>query len=105
MQREEAQGVIKAVLQVLARSHNNVRAFACAVNKDSYPGSDPVELAFEDLCSRFNQYLSRLRKSGDIQQGLLVLDKSTYETTLQRLARDFQTQGTQWVGFSDSECC
>ncbi|WP_199248620.1 DUF3800 domain-containing protein [[Phormidium] sp. ETS-05] len=96
MEREDAQGVIKAVLKVLARSHNNVRAFACAVHKGSYPGSDPVELAFEDLCSRFNIYLGRLRAAGDIQQGLLILDKSTYETTLQKLARDFQTRGTQW---------
>lgn len=96
MSREDAQGVIKAVLQVLARSYDSARAFACAVHKASYPGRDPVELAFEDLCSRFNLYLSRLRASGDRQQGLLILDKSTYETTLQRLARDFQTIGTQW---------
>jgi hypothetical protein len=96
MSREEATGSIKAVLQVLAKSHDNVRVFACAVNKASYPSCDPVELAFEDLCSRFDLYLSRLRASGDRQQGLLILDKSTYETTLQRLARDFQTIGTQW---------
>jgi Protein of unknown function (DUF3800) len=96
MSREDAQGVIKAVLQVLSKSHNNVRAFACAVHKASYPERDPVELAFEDLCSRFDLYLNRLRASGDRQQGLLILDKSTYETTLQRMARDFQTLGTQW---------
>ncbi|MBJ7899343.1 MAG: DUF3800 domain-containing protein [Cyanobacteria bacterium RI_101] len=96
MSREDAQGVIKAVLQVLAKSYDNTRVFACAVHKASYPSRDPVELAFEDLCSRFNRYLSRLRASGDRQQGLLILDKSTYETTLQRLARDFQTIGTQW---------
>ncbi|MGC9528610.1 MAG: DUF3800 domain-containing protein [Limnospira sp.] len=94
--REEAQGIIKAVLQVLAKSYDSARVFACAVHKASYPGHDPVELPFEDLCSRFNLYLSRLRASGDRQQGLLILDKSTYETTLQRLARDFQTIGTQW---------
>ncbi|MEN9221354.1 MAG: DUF3800 domain-containing protein [Thermostichus sp. BF3_bins_97] len=96
MSREEAQGVIKAVLQILSRSHDNVRAFACAVHKASYPGKDPVELAFEDLCSRFDLYLARLRQSGDPQRGLLILDKSTYETTLRKMARDFQTLGTQW---------
>jgi hypothetical protein len=96
MSREDAQGVIKAVLQVLARSYDSARVFACAVHKASYPGRDPVELAFEDLCSRFDIYLSRLRAAGDRQQGLLILDKSTYETTLQTLARNFQTLGTQW---------
>ncbi|MDS3859277.1 DUF3800 domain-containing protein [Thermosynechococcaceae cyanobacterium BACA0444] len=96
MSREDAQGVIKAVLQVLARSYDSARVFACAVHKDSFPDRDPVEMAFEDLCSRFNLYLSRLRALGDRQQGLLILDKSTYETPLQRLARDFQTLGTQW---------
>lgn len=96
MSREDAQGVIKAVLQVLAKSYDSGRVFACAVHKASYPDRDPVELAFEDLCSRFNLYLSRLRASGDRQQGLLILDKSTYETTLQKLARNFQTIGTQW---------
>ncbi len=38
----------------------------------------------------------RLRAGGDRQRGLLVLDKSTYETALQRLARDFQSIGTHW---------
>ena len=96
MSRDDAQGVIKAVLQVLSRSHDNVRAFAWAVHKDSYPECDAVELAFEDLCSRFNLYLARLRASGDRQQGLLILDESTHETTLRRMVRDFQTLGTQW---------
>lgn len=67
MSREDAQGVIKAVLQVLARSYDSARVFACAVHKASYPGRDPVELAFEDLCSRFDIYLSRLRAAGDRQ--------------------------------------
>ena len=96
MSREESQGVIKAVLGVLRRSYDSARAFACAVHKASYPGQDPMELAFEDLCSRFDIYLRRLRGEGDRQRGLLILDESSHETTLQRLARDFRTLGTQW---------
>ena len=73
------------------------RAFACAVDKTSLaPGVDPVELAFEDLCSRFDLYLSRLRAQGDRQRGLLILDKSTRETSVQRLSREFRSLGTQW---------
>ena len=55
-----------------------------------------MEIAFEDLCSRFDKLLWRLRDTGDNQRGMIVLDESTYETTLQKLARDFRTLGTQW---------
>ena len=57
---------------------------------------DPMEVAFEDLCSRFNLYLQRLASSGHRERGLVILDKSTYETTLQRMSVEFRTLGTQW---------
>lgn len=96
MSKQEAQGVIKAVLQVLAKSYDTARAFACAIRKDSYLASDPLELAFEDLCNRFDRYLARLRAEGDRQRGLLILDESSHETTLQGMARDFRTLGSKW---------
>jgi len=96
MSREEAQGVIKAVLDVLSRSYESARAFACAIHKPSFVGQDLMELAFEDLCSRFNLYLRRFHAQGDRQRGLIILDESAHETTLQRMARDFRTLGTQW---------
>lgn len=96
MSREEAQGVIKAVLGVLRRSYDSARVFACAIHKPSFPGQDLMELAFEDLCSRFNLYLRRLQAQGDRQCGLIILDESAHETSLQRMARDFRTLGTQW---------
>ena len=41
-----------------------------------------MEIAFEDLCSRFDQYLQRLRNSGNssVHRGLVILDKSAHET-------------------------
>lgn len=96
MSKGEAQGIIKAVLQVLAKSYDTARAFACAVHKNSFGQSDPMALAFEDLCSRFDRFLSRLRSEGDRQRGLIILDESSHETSLQKLARDFRTLGTQW---------
>ncbi len=99
MSRGEAQGVIKAVLQILTNgSYDTTRLFACAIEKASYAGRDLMELAFEDLCSRFDRYLTRLRGDGDRQRGLLILDNSAYETTLQKLANDFRTFGTRWGG-------
>lgn len=96
MSRDEAQGVIKAVLDVISRSYESARAFACAIHKPSYPGQDAMELAFEDVCSRFSLYLRRLQAQGDRQRGLIILDESAHETTLQRMAREFRTLGTQW---------
>jgi len=100
MNREEAQGVIQEVLNIVARSYKTVRVFACAVHKDSYPNDDPVKIAFEDLCSRFDQYLRRLKENGDSQKGLIILDQGSDEQVLlmRKMTRDFQTAGTQWGG-------
>lgn len=96
MSQVERRGVIKAVLKVLADSYETARAFACAIHKASFPGGDPMELAFEDLCSRFDLYLSRLRGTGDRQRGMIILDDTTYETSLQQLALNFRVLGTRW---------
>jgi hypothetical protein len=82
MSRDEARGTIKAVLKVLASAYDSARAFASAIHKNSFRGADPMELAFEQLCSRFDLYLSRLRQDGDRQRGLVILDESAHETTL-----------------------
>jgi len=94
--RDEARGIIKAVLRIVAQSYETTRVFACAVHKPSYPNRDPVEIAFEDLCSRFDLFLTRIGSSGDRQRGLIILDESTHETTLQQMARNFRIIGTRW---------
>ena len=96
LNQEEARGIIKSVLSVLANAYESARAFACVVHKASYPNQDPMEVAFEDLCSRFDRYLQRLRNIGDTQRGLVILDKSAYETTLQQMSVEFRTLGTTW---------
>ncbi|NII25771.1 DUF3800 domain-containing protein [Pseudoflavitalea sp. X16] len=96
LSKEEAQGVIKAVLKVLANSSNSTYAFACAIHKGSFTGNHSLNLAFEDLCQRFDIYLSKLNAEGERQKGLLILDESSHETTLQGLAKNFRTIGTQW---------
>ena len=94
--QDEARGTIKSVLSVLANAYETARAFACVVHKASYPNRDPMEIAFEDLCSRFDQYLQRLRNSGSVHRGLVILDKSAHETTLQQMSVEFRTLGTSW---------
>ncbi len=93
---DDAKGTIMSVLNVLAEAYDSARAFACVVHKPSFPNRDPMEVAFEDLCSRFDRYLGRLRASGDDQRGLVILDNSAYETTLQQMSVEFRTLGTRW---------
>ena len=76
LDQDEARGVMKSVLGVLADAYDSARAFACVVHKPSYPNRDPMEVAFEDLCSRFDLYLRRLSHSDAGQRGLLILDNS-----------------------------
>jgi Protein of unknown function (DUF3800) len=92
----DARGVLKSVLNVVRSSYNTTCLFACAVHKTSFPNEDPVALAFENLCQRFEMFLARKRQQGDQQRGLLVLDNTTHETSLRGLSREFRKVGTRW---------
>ena len=83
-------------LSLLNSSDRSSRVFVCVVNKVNASPSDPVELAFEQLVSRFDQYLMRLHKENKTERGIVIFDKSTYETTIQNLATDFRTIGHTW---------
>ena len=96
MDRDEAKGVIKAVLKIAANSSNTTSLFGCAIHKKSHNDVDQLSLAFEDLCQRFDYYMKKYNSEGERQKGLLILDKSSYETTLQKLAQNFREIGTQW---------
>lgn len=87
---------MKDALQVFADSHPSNRLFITAVRKSAISPLDSVEFAFEQLASRFDQYLGRLHKAGDTQRGVIIFDKSTYEATIQNLATDFRTVGHKW---------
>lgn len=100
--REQA---IKDVLQVFVGSHPDNRLFASVIKKSSVSPRDPVEVAFEQIANRFDRYLTRLHKAGDTHRGLIVFDKSTYETTIQSLATDFRTIGHTWVSFATLRRC
>jgi len=97
--RPDRISILKSVLCVLDDAHSDIVTFACAVHKASFPGRDPVHLAYEDISSRFDIYLRRMSTERDQQRGLIVFDKSTYETSLQDLTRDFRQQGNRWGSF------
>jgi len=70
--------------------------FGAAINKAVVSPKDPVEVAFEQVVSRFDQFLDRARTGDQAQRGLIVLDRSTRETRLQELATTFRREGHQW---------
>lgn len=99
MDRDKRRQSIKDVVNVLAADRYRSTAFAVAVHKDSYPGRDPMEVAFEEVCRRFDLWLTvsnSVERPDDPHRGTIVLDRTTYETTLQNLARDFRSLGTRW---------
>jgi hypothetical protein len=79
----------------IAKNKNSgVRLFAAIIDKNALVGEDPVEHAFEQIASRFDQYLRRLyTKHNDAQRGIILFDKSTTEKRIQTLARDFKYNG------------
>lgn len=82
---------------VTNRSDKNVRLFGAVIKKAAIAGQDPVEMAFEQLTSRFDMYLKRLyNKHGNAQRGLILLDKSSTENRIQTLAREFKYEGHSW---------
>lgn len=93
--REQREEAFCSALRILSDS-TDARLFGAVVDKSSVSPSDPMEYAFEQVCSRFDQMLGRFHKNGNTQRGLLVLDKSTYETSIQKLALDFKTYGHKW---------
>jgi len=65
MSADDARGMLKAVLRVVRSSYDTARLFACAIEKKTYASHDPVEMAFEDLCQRFDMFLAKQSSAGE----------------------------------------
>ena len=92
---------IKEALRVgvAERSPKSVRLVGAVIKKSAVAGQDPVELAFEQLTSRYDLFLKRIyskSKRLDPQRGLILLDKSSTENRIQTLAREFKYEGHSW---------
>lgn len=89
---------INAYVEALSilKKDNAVTLFGAVINKAALTPEDPLEYAFEQLANRFDLYLTRMHKQNNTQRGLIILDKSTYETSIQTLAREFRDVGHRW---------
>lgn len=93
--RELRASAYSDALQTLGQSEK-VRLFGAAIHKATISPEDPMEYAFEQVCNRFDRFLGRLHKQNNTQRGLIILDESSYETSLQGLAKNFRTTGHKW---------
>lgn len=93
--KEQRVEIIKQVLRTLNDAYHDVKVFACAIHKNSFPSEDPVLKAFEDISSRFDLFLQRTANDKK-QRGIIILDKSTYEQGLQNLTISIRERGNQW---------
>ncbi len=96
MRPEQRRALIRRGLRTAWALHGQWRLFGAVVDKQARSPEDPVAYAFEQVCSRFDQFLLRLHRQNDTQRGLIILDKSTQETRLQSLAAEFRREGHRW---------
>lgn len=94
-QADRHQAILDALTTgICVRHPRHVRIFAAVLEKKNFAGQDIAQVAFEQLSSRFDQFLGRLyRQKNDPQRGLILFDKSATEKTIQTLARDFKHTG------------
>lgn len=88
------QAMRDALASVRRHHPRDIRLFAVALCKQNFSGRDIAQEAFTQVCSRFDLFLMRLYQSRqDRQRGLILFDKSSTETRIQTLARDFKYSG------------
>ncbi len=96
--RERIQAQIDILTTCIrGRFPRDIRLFGVAVRKAAVPGEDVAEMAFEQLCSRFDHFLARMyRTTSQPERGLIIFDKSATEKRIQTLAREFKYEGHTW---------
>ena len=104
LKRPDRISVMKDALCSLDHAHAEVKTFACAVHKKSFPAEDPVTLAFEDISGRFDLYLQRSSTEDNTQRGIIVIDNSSYENSFQTLVSRFRQEGNRWGNQLRSIC-
>ena len=95
--KKERIEIITQVLCVLENAFAEIVTFACAVHKPSFPREDPMLTAFEEISSRFNIYLEKdLSDEEHKERGIIIIDKTSYESGLQTLTSTIKKTGNRW---------
>lgn len=100
--REKRALLIKQALSALAEcnARKNCFVFGVAIERAALAEgeTDILEVAFEQITSRFNKFIRRKKQEhGDqAQRGVIVMDKTKDEKKLQNLTDVYRESGTQW---------
>jgi hypothetical protein len=99
--RSQRENMIIRALALLEAQRASVRLFAVAVDRIAVAPRNPIELAFEEICNRFNLHVTRWNDKNpqNSQRGLIVMDESKHEQPLQGLARRYRVDGGRWGVF------
>lgn len=84
---------------VFSRMHFGIRLFAAVIDREKLQSNEtPIDIAFEQVASRFDHLLTRLnQRTGRTQErGLILCDKASNELSIQAVARKFKYEGHQW---------
>jgi hypothetical protein len=93
--KQQRTDAIKDALALIDGKH--YRIFASVVNKVSISPEDPVRSTFQQLITRFDHFLTREHTHfNNTHRGLVIFDKTSKESSIQSLARDFKTMGHDW---------
>lgn len=94
------QEVLEDVIAAIAETgdHGGLRLYAAVIEKDSeLYGEDAVEAATEQVCKRFDVFLTRrYRDHDDPQRGLLIFSEGRFDARAKVWVRDFRRRGTRW---------
>lgn len=91
--RDIRHDAIKRALDAAIGQNGSARVFAAVINRATCNGRDVVDIAFEELCRRFDLYLAAMHRRNDTQRGIMILDKCSTESRIQHLARTFKYTG------------
>ena len=95
--REQFFQLLDDIADVIVGAHPfGLTLFGTVVHRPSFAGQDHYNLAFEDMCKRFDSFLVGKHKTGHTSKGLLILDRSTQQDEIQRLSTEFKALGTRW---------
>ncbi len=76
-------------------SSSEVTLFGIAIEREIV--DDPVALAFEEICKRFDKFLSSKEVVEHKKNcGLTIFDESRYESRLQTLLTEYRSMGTRF---------
>lgn len=98
--RKSRELLLHKSIELLAQPRASVKLFAVAIDKGAVSPRDPIEMAFEEICNRFNLFLQRMNdRMNQNNRGLIVMDETKHEKPLQRLAKQFRINGGRFGHF------